>query len=88
MHQASCILILSLWCGTKQGACYFNHGCMPQNSTAAQICVIVNRSDQEVSSHSPFRLQAEHFGVQNTARLQRQENTQCKAREHKVSAHN
>lgn len=50
-----------------------------QNSAAAQICVIVNRSDQEVSHHhSPSRLQAEHFGIQNTARLQREETHRVK----------
>lgn len=72
---------------TKHGAWYLNWGCMPesqhvcyiclstgvQNSTAAKIYVIVNRSDQEVSHHSPSRLQAEHFGVQKTARLQGEE---------------
>ena len=44
-----------------------------QNSTAAKSYVVVNRSDQEVSHHSPSRLQAEHFGVQETAGLQREE---------------
>lgn len=44
-----------------------------QNSTASQICVTVNRSDQEVNHHSPSRLQAEHFGIQKTARLQGEE---------------
>lgn len=44
-----------------------------QNTTASQISVTVNRSDQKVSHHSPSRLQAEHFGIQKTARLQREE---------------
>lgn len=43
------------------------------NSTAAPIWVIVNQSDQYVSYHSPPGLQAEHFGIQKTARLQREE---------------